>query len=131
MRRLQGARCTSRSRGTADPLLIQKHEHAFGINTFNSEVRRVRQAVFSMTIDLNRWNRVEEPLFETIAQCLDASVFVLKRRGSNFSRLPKGDDGGRIFGATALLILLATADEVRIESGLPIDIQRRDTLRRM
>jgi hypothetical protein len=75
-----------------------------------------------MTVDLDRRYRLQETLFEAVAQCFNTTVFFLQSCRSKFSCFSKGNNRSGIFGSTAFFVLLAAADQVGIESRLPVDI---------
>ena len=81
-----------------------------------------------MTVDLDRRYRFKKPLFEAVAQRFDTTVFFLQRRRSEFGCFPESNNRSGIFGSAASFVLLAAADQVGIESGFTIDVQRGDTL---
>src|SRR6185369_18068072 len=94
------------ARRGADALLIEQDKNRLALDVFEAQVEGIRQAFFAMSIDAAVRTRLEERLFQPVAQLRYARLVGIHAVQRELRRFCHADNAGDVFGPAAAAAFL-------------------------
>ena len=128
VRRLDGARGTSRARRAGQALQVKRDEQRFAFDAGKNKIGGVWSAHSAGTIDARMGYPVEKTVLELIAERAQALGVVRERVPSDLSGFAEADDAGNILRAGTNATLVMTAVKELLQARAATDVKRANAL---
>ena len=129
VRGMHRTRSAGGAAGTADALLIEEHQHAFGVHAVEGEIARVGQPMLTIAVDHDTFDPFEHAILEVVPQHTHLVVLVLHELPREFARFAEPDDARHILCAGALPEFLPAANEQWMELRPTVHVEHADAFR--
>ena len=129
VRRLDGARRTSRTCRASETLEVESDEQRFAFNTGKNKIGRVGSAGSASAIDAGMGSAVHQAVLELVTECAEALRIVGERVAGDLGGFAESDDAGNVFRAGTNAALVVAAVKQRPQACSAANVKRADALR--